>query len=70
MRDPENIKERLVKVARRRLPAKVGGRYSELVVACLTGDFGVEDDTKEDIQLQQAFRTQIITVLAQIVKSV
>ncbi|KAF4473603.1 het-s domain [Fusarium agapanthi] len=40
MRDPEKIRERLIKVARRRLPAKVGGKYSELVVACLEGDFG------------------------------
>ncbi|KAF5667504.1 het-s domain-containing protein [Fusarium denticulatum] len=70
MRNPENIRERLTKVARRRLPAKVGGKYTELVVACLTGDFGVEDDTKEDIQLQQAFRAQVIAVLAQIVKSI
>ncbi|CZR45149.1 uncharacterized protein FPRO_15676 [Fusarium proliferatum ET1] len=70
MRNPENIRERLTKVARRRLPAKVGGKYTELVVACLTGDFGVEDDTKEDIHLQQAFRAQVISVLAQIVKSI
>jgi hypothetical protein len=30
---------------------------------CLTGNFGVEDDTKEDLKLQQAFRHQIVDVI-------
>jgi len=41
----------------------MGERYKQVVLKCLSGDFGVVDDTKEDLKLQQAFRTQIVDVL-------
>ncbi|KAK2742777.1 hypothetical protein FQN55_007720 [Onygenales sp. PD_40] len=61
--DPRAVQAQLVKHARKRLEAHVGRRYAEAVVKCLTGDFGVDDDTKEDIMLQQAFRVQVVDVI-------
>ncbi|KAK2807869.1 hypothetical protein FQN50_005258 [Emmonsiellopsis sp. PD_5] len=61
--DPRAVQAQLVKHARKRLETHVGRRYAEAVVKCLTGDFGVEDDTKEDIMLQQAFRVQVVDVI-------
>jgi len=29
----------------------------------LVGSFGVEDDTRDDLKLQQAFRTQVVEVI-------
>jgi hypothetical protein len=64
VRNPKAVQMQLVKHARKRLEAKVGRRYMEVVLRCLTGDFGVGgDDTKEDLRLQQAFRHQVIDVL-------
>jgi len=48
----------------------MGDKYRDLVVACLTGDFGVKDDTKEDIKLQQAFRAQVVEVLARSLENI
>jgi len=48
----------------------MGGKYRDLVVACLTDDFGVKDDTKEDIKLQQAFRAQVVEVLARSLENI
>ena len=63
MKDQNEIKHRLIKVANNRLASGMGPNYTEIVVKCLTGDFGIKDDSKEDIKLQQAFRTQIVNVL-------
>jgi hypothetical protein len=64
VRNPKAVQAQLAKHARKRLEAKVGRRYMEVVLRCLTGDFGVGgDDTKEDLRLQQAFRYQVIDVL-------
>ncbi|KAL3421517.1 hypothetical protein PVAG01_07961 [Phlyctema vagabunda] len=62
-RDPYAIQSQLVKHASRRLGARMGERYKNVVVTCLTGEFSVTDDTKEDLKLQQAFRSQIVDVL-------
>ncbi|KAF2016799.1 hypothetical protein BU24DRAFT_392188 [Aaosphaeria arxii CBS 175.79] len=70
MGDPEGIKNRLLKVAQKRLPSKMGERYRDVVVTCLTGNFAVKDDTKEDLQLQQAFRVQVVQVLAQLLQNI
>ncbi|KAK0726153.1 hypothetical protein B0H67DRAFT_572424 [Lasiosphaeris hirsuta] len=70
MKTPEDRKNRLVKVARKRLPPKMGGKYSDLVVRCLTGNFDVGDDTKGDIKLQQAFRSQVIEALGRVLESI
>jgi hypothetical protein len=62
-RDPYVIQAQLQKQTTRRLGARMGERYKQVVLKCLSGDFGVVDDTKEDLKLQQAFRTQIVDVL-------
>lgn len=64
------IREQLVKQAERRLDSKVGKKYKEIVVKCLNSDFGVTDDTREDLNLQQAFRAQVIDVLERAAESV
>lgn len=64
------IREQLIKQAERRLDGKVGKRYKEIVVKCLSSDFGVTNDTREDLNLQQAFRAQVIDVLERAAGSV
>jgi hypothetical protein len=64
------IREQLVKQAERRLDGKVGKRYKAIVVKCLSSDFGVTGDTREDLNLQQAFRAQVIDVLERAAASV
>lgn len=54
--NPRTVQAQLIKHAQRRLEPKVGRRYKDVVLKCLTGDFEVEDDTREDLKLQQAFR--------------
>ncbi|KAF2248889.1 hypothetical protein BU26DRAFT_308653 [Trematosphaeria pertusa] len=62
-RDPFVIQAQLLKQAQRRLGDKMGEKYQQVVIACLTGEFGVQNDTREDLKLQQAFRTQVVDVL-------
>lgn len=57
------IQAQLVKHAQKRLQTRVGKKYKDIVVKCLTGDFGVTDDTRDDLNLQQAFRTQVVDVI-------
>lgn len=40
------------------------------MLKCLNGDFGVDDDTREDMKLQQAFRHQVLDVIEQAANSV
>ncbi|OJJ45799.1 hypothetical protein ASPZODRAFT_2109037 [Penicilliopsis zonata CBS 506.65] len=61
--NPYAVQAQLVKHAQRRLESKVGRKYKEVVIKCLTGDFGVADDTREDLKLQQAFRHQVVDVI-------
>lgn len=61
--DPNDIKKHLLKHAEKRLGNKMGERYKNVVLTCLNGKFNVEDDTKEDLKLQQAFRAQVVEVL-------
>ncbi|KAK4222139.1 hypothetical protein QBC38DRAFT_460730 [Podospora fimiseda] len=42
---------------------KVGEKHKDVVLKCLQGNFGVTNDTKEDLALQQAFRGQVVDVL-------
>ncbi|RDL32383.1 uncharacterized protein BP5553_08839 [Venustampulla echinocandica] len=62
-RDPYVIQAQLQKQTARRLGSRMGERYKQVVLKCLSGDFGVVDDTKEDLKLQQGFRTQVVDVL-------
>lgn len=61
--NPRAVQAQLIKHAERRLGGRIGKKYQEIVLKCLTGDFGVEDDTKEDLKLQQAFRYQVVDVI-------
>ncbi|KAL2846887.1 hypothetical protein BJY01DRAFT_213151 [Aspergillus pseudoustus] len=70
VQNPRAVQAQLVKHARKRLEAKVGRRYMEIVLRCLTGGFGVEEDTKEDLRLQQAFRHTVIDVLEMAASSI
>ncbi|KAL4902357.1 hypothetical protein BDW74DRAFT_186888 [Aspergillus multicolor] len=61
--DPAVVRAQLIKHAQRRLESRIGKRYKHAILRCLTGDFRVEDDTREDIKLQQAFRHQVLDVI-------
>jgi hypothetical protein len=41
----------------------MGEKYKVVVLKCLRSDFGVSDDSKHDLKLQQAFRSQVVDVL-------
>lgn len=62
-RNPHAVQEQLIKHAQRRLESRVGRMYKEVVLKCLTAEFGVENDTKEDLKLQQAFWHQVVDVI-------
>jgi hypothetical protein len=57
------VQAQLIKHAQKRLESRVGRKYKEVVIKCLIGSFGVEDDTRDDLKLQQAFRTQVVEVI-------
>lgn len=48
----------------------MGEKYKSVVLKCLQGNFGVIDDTKEDLKLQQAFRAQVVEVLQRAAENV
>ena len=60
----------LIKQAEKRLAAKMGDRYRDVVLRCLNGQFGVSNDTRDDLKLQQAFRSGAVGVLERAVASV
>ena len=70
VKDPKTIQEQLMKHARKRLSSHLGTKYRDLVLKCLTGDFGVTNDTREDLKLQQAFRSQVVDVLKRAAENV
>jgi hypothetical protein len=57
------VQSLLIKHAQKHLEHRVGRKYKEVVIKCLTGNFDVMDDTNEDLKLQQAFRTQVVDAL-------
>lgn len=63
VRNPHAIKKHLIKHAEKHLGAKMGDKYQKVVLKCLKGDFEVVDDTKEDLNLQQAFRANVVDLL-------
>jgi hypothetical protein len=67
-RDAFVIQAQLSKQAQRRLGDKMGEKYQNVVILCLTGEFGVDAD--DDLKPQQAFRTQVVDVLDRIAKAV
>lgn len=72
-RDPQGrpcgITQHLTKHAHKHLENPMGSRYRDIVLKCISGDFGITDDTKEDLKLQQAFRLQVVEVLRKIVET-
>lgn len=63
MQDPFIVQKYLIRQADKHLEARVGEMYKNAVLKCLQADFGVINDTKEDLKLQQAFRSQVVDVL-------
>lgn len=70
VRDPDAIQRHLIKTAERKLSSKVGEKYQKVVLKCLKGNFEVDNDTKEDLKLQVAFRSQVVDVLEKIADAV
>ena len=68
--DPWTIQSYLIKKAERSLPREVGENYKNVVISCLSGRFDVENDNKEDLKLQQAFREQVLDVLDRAAESI
>ena len=58
------------KQARRRLESYMGRKYMQVVLTCLSGEFGVQDDTREELRLQQAYRTQVVDALEQMANNI
>ncbi|KAK4139782.1 uncharacterized protein C8A04DRAFT_32747 [Dichotomopilus funicola] len=68
--NPQSIKKHLLRHAEKRLGVKMGTKYQGAVIKCLTGDFDVKDDNKEDLKLQQAFRSDVVDVLQRAADSI
>jgi hypothetical protein len=63
VKDPMAIRKHLIRHAEKRLGSKMGEKYQNVVLTCLEGGFDVANDTKDDLKLQQAFRSQVVDVL-------
>ncbi|KAL9102753.1 MAG: hypothetical protein Q9187_009086, partial [Circinaria calcarea] len=70
VKKPKSIQDQLIKHAEKRLSSHLGTKYRDLVLKCLTGDFCVTNDTREDLKLQQAFRSQVVDVLKRAAENV
>ncbi|KAF8853248.1 hypothetical protein BDZ45DRAFT_748759 [Acephala macrosclerotiorum] len=57
------VRDQLRKHAESRLASRVGDRYKKVVLRCLSSHFDVVDDTREDLKLQQAFRSNVVDIL-------
>lgn len=62
--EPEECKDRFVKIAQRALPVSMGSRYARAVVRCLKGTFEVETDDKFDTHLALAFQRLVVDEVA------
>jgi hypothetical protein len=71
-RNPLKVKKWYLKQAERRLESKMGRKYKELVLRCLTGEFGIRAgmDYQSELKLQQAFRREVVDVLERAVENV
>ena len=67
-KDGESIKALLIQHSTKRLEPRMGRRFRDLVLQCLNSDFGVTEDQREDLKLQQAFRNQVVDVLERAVE--
>ena len=57
------IPTEVVKHAQKFLGRKMGDKYKDIVVKCLSGHFVMADDTRSELKLQQAFRAEVVQVL-------
>lgn len=69
-RNPLAIRDHIVGHAQKRLGQKMGDKYRNLVLKCLRGDFEVNNDTKEDLKLQQAFKAEVVGTLQKITQCI
>ena len=67
---PYGITRHLVKCAQTHFQGPMGQKYKDIVLKCLSRDSRVTVDTKEDLNSQHAFRTQIVEVLRKITESI
>lgn len=63
MKDPQVVQKYLIRQAEKHLGQRMGEKYKAVVLKCLRNDFGVSDDSKHDLKLQQAFRSHVVDVL-------
>ncbi|KAH8745421.1 hypothetical protein BGZ57DRAFT_778237, partial [Hyaloscypha finlandica] len=63
VKNPKAVRDQLRKHAESRLASRVGEKYKQVVLRCLTSQLDVVDDTREDLKLQQAFRSHVVDVL-------
>ena len=63
--NPTAVSGTLLKNAERRLGHRCGNRFRDIVVRCITGDFGIDpqSDDRMDSQLQVRFREDVVKVL-------
>ena len=66
---PCGITQHLTKHALKHLEKPMGAKYRDIVLKCISGEFGVSNDTREDLKLQQAFRIQVVEVLRKIAET-
>ena len=61
--EPEDIKDELLKLARKYLPMEMGTKYCQAVQKCLSGDFGILRDDEQRTNLALAFRHQVLDLI-------
>jgi hypothetical protein len=62
---PEEIKRKLIEIAKTEISHYTGHKYVQCVIACLTGEFGIEDEEAEEdgMLLAFAFRRLVVDEL-------
>jgi len=63
VKNSKAVRDQLRKHAESRLGSRVGEKYKQVVLRCLSSQFDVVDDTREELKLQQAFRSHVVDVL-------
>jgi len=61
--DAETVKDRLVEIARTDVAREMGESYTNVILACLNTDFGVEVDDKNETNLSLAFGEKVVDVI-------
>jgi hypothetical protein len=58
-----SLQSLLMQHAQRWLSRRMGDKYRDIVVKCLGGHFVMAEDTREELNLQQTFRAEVVDVL-------